>query len=279
MRGKIVVVTGATGGIGKEIARGLAKKGATVILGARNAERGEAARAELAKEGGDVSVMTLDVASQASIRSFAQELRKKRDRLDVLVNNAGAWFTDRRDSPDGVELTWATNVLGPYLLAEELRDLLAKGKPARIVNVVSAFASDYDAKDVELKTRKYDGFKAYGQSKQALRMVTWSQAKRFAELGITANAAAPGFVRTDLNQNAHGFMATMINISARLFGVTPAKGAETPIWVASAPELEKETAKFFDGMKEKESKFREADALAELDAICAKMTSKISQAA
>lgn len=95
----------------------------------------------------------------------------------------------------------------------------------------------------------------------------------------TANAAAPGFAKTDFNQNARGFMATMIGPSAKLFAVTPAKGAETPIWVASAPELAKETAKYFDGMKEKESKFRESDAIAELGAICAKMTKSVSRAA
>jgi NAD(P)-dependent dehydrogenase (short-subunit alcohol dehydrogenase family) len=272
MKGKTVIVTGGAGGIGKEIARGLAKKGAKVVLAVRNAERGEAARAELSKDG-DVSVMTLDAASQASIRKFAAGFKAKHDSLHVLVNNAGAWFTEAKQSPDGIELTWATNVLGPYLLTEELADILKKSAPARVVNIVSAFASDYDATDVEFKRRKYDGFKVYGASKQALRMITWFQAKSFDGTRVTANGAAPGFVKTDFNQNARGFMATMINLSSMLFAVSPAKGATTPIWVASAAELEKETAKFFDGMKEKDGKFRDEKALSELEKICRDMTS------
>jgi len=271
MKGKTVVVTGSTGGIGKEIARALARMGATVVLGARDRAKAEATKSELAAETKNehLHALVVDVSSLASIRSFAAEVKKTVGKVHVLVNNAGAWFTDRRTSPDGHELTFATNVLGPYALTSLLEDSFAP--KARVVNVVSAFASDYDESDLQYETRKFDGFKAYGQSKQALRMLTWGAAKRLAGKGVTVNAAAPGFVKTNFNQNAKGFMATMIGMSAWLFAVSPAKGAETPIWAAIAPELEGVTAKYFDGMKEKDGKFREEGPIATLEQACEKM--------
>ena len=273
-KGKIVIVTGSTGGIGKEIARGLARWGAQVVIAARNEDKARAVRDELAKDTGNdaISTLVVDVARQSSIRAFAAAFRERHDKLDVLVNNAGTWFSDRRESPDGIELTWATNVLGPYLLTEELAGVLTAASPSRVVNIVSSLASNYDASDVQFAKRSFDGMKVYAASKQALRMLTWWQAKRFAGSGVTANAVAPGFVRTDFNQNARGFVATMIGLSAKLFAVTPEKGARTPIWVASAPELAQASGKYYDGMKEKEGKFHDEAAVEELHAICARMT-------
>jgi len=266
LTGKIAIVTGATTGIGKQIALGLGRLGARVVIGARTPERGEAARAEIAAATkADVSVLGLDVASFASIHQFAEDFERRFERLDLLVNNAGAWFSDRRTSPDGHELTLATNVLGPHLLARLLRGRLGAGAPARIVNVVSAMAGNYDANDLEYERRAYDGFKAYGQSKQALRMLTWGLAARLDPARVTVNAAAPGFVKTEFNRNARGFTAGMIGAMAKLFAVTAEKGARTPLWVATAPELAGVTGKYFDGMKEKPSKFREPDAIADLE--------------
>jgi NAD(P)-dependent dehydrogenase (short-subunit alcohol dehydrogenase family) len=267
LAGKTAVVTGATGGIGKEIARGLAKLGATVIIGARNAERGEAARAEIARDAGheNVHVLAVDVAEARSMRAFAAELERRFPRLDILVNNAGVWLTDRRTTADGHELTLGTNVIGPHLLTSLLLPRLKASAPARVVNIVSAFAGNYDVTDLQFSRRKFDGFKAYGQSKQALRMLTWGLATRLAGTGVTANAASPGFVKTDFNQNAHGFTATMIGLSSKLFAVSPAKGADTPIWVAAAAEVEGVTGKYFEARKEKDGKFREPEAIAELE--------------
>jgi NAD(P)-dependent dehydrogenase (short-subunit alcohol dehydrogenase family) len=215
--------------------------------------------------------MELDVASVASIRAFAAAFRRSFDSLHILVNNAGAWFTDRRVSGDGHELTFATNVLGPYLLTELLTDVLVASQPARVVNVVSSIAGDYDPQDLDFVHRKFDGFKAYAQSKQALRMLTWGLAARLKGTGVTANAAAPGFVRTNFNQHAKGFVATMIGLSSRLFAVTPEKGADTPLWVATAPELANVTGEYFDGRKQKDGKFREPAALVDLETRCAAM--------
>jgi len=270
LAGKVALVTGATGGIGRETARALSRMGATVVIGARSLERGEAARAEIAADGakGEVSVMPLDIADLNSVRAFAAAFGKRFPQLHVLVNNAGAWFTTRTESPDGVELTFATNVLGPHLLTELLLDRLHAAGQARVVSVVSDIAGHYDSTDLQFTRRKYDGYQAYAQSKQALRMLTWGLAEREAGTGVTANAAAPGFVRTGLNRHAHGVRAAMIRASVRLFGVSPDKGAETPLWVAAAPELEGTTGKFFSGRQEKDGKFHEPGPIADLDRQC-----------
>jgi retinol dehydrogenase-12 len=276
LSGKIVLVTGATGGIGKEIGRGLARMGATLVIGARDPGRGEAARAEIAGSTGNahVSVMKLDVSDLASIRAFAEEFGSRYDRLDVLVNNAGAWFTDRRESVDGYELTFATNVLGPRLLTTLLLDRLRAAPSARVVNIVSGLASDYDADDLHFSRRKWNGFKAYAQSKQALRMLTWGLAKRLEGTRVTANAVAPGFVKTDFNRSARGLMATMIGVSARLFGVSPVEGADTPVWAAAEPALEGVSGRLFEGRKEKEGKFHDVRAIAELEKRCEEMVAR-----
>lgn len=276
LKGRVALVTGGHSGIGKEIVKGLAKLGAEVIIGARSVARAQPARDELAAETGNpaISIEPLDVSSMESIRAFAKKMKSGGRKLNIVINNAGAWFTDRRDSPEGIELTLATNVLGPYLLNEELTDLLRANAPARILNVVSTFASDFDVTDLEFRKRKYDGFKAYNQSKQALRMLSWGLAARLQGSGITVNAVEPGFVRSALNRNAHGFVPTMINLSARLFAQSPAKGADTAIWAASAPELEKTTNKFFGGRKERECKFRDPAAIAALEKACAERAAK-----
>ncbi|HEY7223456.1 MAG TPA: SDR family NAD(P)-dependent oxidoreductase [Micromonosporaceae bacterium] len=270
MSGKVVVVTGATGGIGKEVARGLVGLGAHVVIGARDPQRGEATRQELGAAGsGGVAVLPLDVADQSSVRAFAAAFIDQHRQLDVLVNNAGAWFSDRRESPDGYELTFATNVLGPHLLTELLLDALLRAAPgARVVNIVSAIVGNYDATDLQYQRRAYDGYKAYAQSKQALSMLTWGLAARLTGQGVTANTAAPGFVRTGFNRNAHGPRAAMIGLMSRLFAVSPEKGADTPLWAASAAELDGVTGQAFTARKARPPKFTEPGPIAELERFC-----------
>ena len=266
MTQSVALVTGATGGIGKEIARGLVGAGTHVIVGARTPSRGEATAEELsAGAPGKVTVMPLDVAEQSSIRAFAADLAARFDRLDILVNNAGAWFTDRRESAEGLELTLATNVIGPHLLTELLLEPLRAAPHGRVVNIVTSFAGGLDLDDLQFVRRPYDGFAAYGQSKRALTMLTWGLASRLAGDTVTANTASPGFVRTDFNRNARGFRAAMINLSARMMAVSPAKGADTPLWVATAPELEGVSGKHFEGRKEKEARYRDPDLIADLE--------------
>jgi NAD(P)-dependent dehydrogenase (short-subunit alcohol dehydrogenase family) len=267
LKGKIAVVTGATGGIGKEIARGLSRLGAEVVIGARDPGRGDAARREIVAHTGNdaAAVLQVDVSSVDSVRRFAAALRAKHPKVNILVNNAGVWFTDRKESVEGREMTFATNVLGPYVLTNSLLDALRAGAPARVVNVVSSFSSNYDVSDLEFRTRKWDGFKAYGQSKQALRILTGLMARKLAGTGVTVNDASPGFVKTNFNRNAHGFVPMMINLSARLMAVSPAEGADTPLWVASAPELEGVTGKYFEKRKEGDPKFRDPVVASELE--------------
>lgn len=265
LSGKLALVTGATGGIGKEIARGLARLGAHVVITARDAARGEQAQRDITQglPKAKVDVAALDVSSVQSIRNFASTFKAAHPKLDILVNNAGAWFSDRRTSVDGYELTFATNVLGPYVVVKELESVLGEG--ARVLNVVSSFASNYDANDLMFDKRKFDGFKAYNASKQALRMLTWAQAQKLHGQGITVNAVAPGFVKTEFNRNASGFMASMINMSAKLFASSPAEGADTPLWAAASPELKGLTGKYFDKRKEQDGKFREPAPISDLE--------------
>src|SRR5215472_14734894 len=181
LTGRTAIVTGATGGIGLEIASGLAGRGATVVIGARTAERGGAAAAAIAPAGGvRPSVLAVDVADQTSVRAFATAFADKYGALDILVNNAGAWFSERRQSPDGLELTLATNVIGPHLLTELLLDRLKAAGAARLVNIVSSIQGSYDVSDLQFTRRPYDGFKAYGQSKRALSLLTVGLASRLA---------------------------------------------------------------------------------------------------
>jgi NAD(P)-dependent dehydrogenase (short-subunit alcohol dehydrogenase family) len=282
MNGKIALVTGATSGIGKEIARGLAKAGATVILGVRDQARGDATRNELARETGNSNIVTMivDVSAQASLRSFAKTLTERHGHLSVLVNNAGAWFGERRESRDGREMTLATNVLGPHLLSALLLDALKAGAPARIINIVSSFAGDYDVSDLDFKRRAFDGVKAYSQSKRALRLLTWGLANRLEGSGVTVNAVAPGFVRTDIyNQPAKGFMARMMAFSARYFAVSPAKGAATPLWAAGAPELERVSGKYIAAHKVKPPKAEELAEVQELERVCDRLVGLAGSAA
>ncbi|MDQ6898521.1 MAG: SDR family NAD(P)-dependent oxidoreductase [Candidatus Dormibacteraeota bacterium] len=265
----IAVVTGASSGIGKEVARQLVRLGAEVVAGVRDLDRGEAAKAEIAGGAeGRVHVLQVDVATPASVHAFVQSIQERFGSVQVLVNNAGAWFTDRRLNPDKVELTFATNVLGPHLLTGLLADPLRAEGGGRVVNVVSAIATKPDLTDLQFERRPYDGYQAYAQSKGALRMITWGSANRFQGTGVTVNAAAPGFVRTGFNRNARGLRTAFINLSARLFAVSPERGADTPLWVATAQHLEQATGRYFSGRREREGGLRDPDAVAELERRC-----------
>ncbi len=261
------VITGATDGIGREIARGLVREGITVVVGARNAARGEALRTELRRERQDaeIELLPLDVADLASVRTFAAAVAARHPTIQLLINNAGAWFNERRDTAEGHELTLATNLLGPYLLTHLLLPQLHAGKPSRIVNIVSDAAGNYDPEDLEWAVRPYQGFGAYGQAKQALRMVTWTLAHQLAGSGVVANAVSPGFVKSGFLGKVGGVLPRLIRLVASVAAVTPEKGAATPLWVALAPELSRVTGRFFKDMKEQNGRFRERAALEDLE--------------
>ena len=274
LTGKTAVVTGASSGIGKEIARGLARQGATLILACRNAGKAKGVLDELVQDSGNqnLSVMSLDVASLASVRAFAKDFLEAHPTLDILVNNAGGWSMERGSSSDGMELTWATNVVGPELLTRLLLPALKAAGKGRIVNLSSTVAGGLDMDDVEYKTRKFSGFSAYSRTKQANRMLTWALADELGPAGVTVNAMSPGLVKTDLNRAIHGPMKFFFSIMLPLMGKTPAQGADTALWLAGSPELAGVTGKFYENRKEIPCKFRnDKQALSRLRTLCAQM--------
>ncbi len=275
MAGKRVIVTGPTSGFGKEIAVQLAAFGAEIVLACRDLERGEQTAAEIARRTGakKCAVMRLDAADQRSLREFAREFRDRFPRLDVLVNNAGINSPRRQESADGIELTFATNVLGYFLLTRELLDLLRASAPARIVNVASTYAIAPDLSDLQFARRPYDGRKAYAQSKACDRLLTWALARRLEGGGVTANAMAPGLVvKTGLYRSTSpGAMLFLRGVSL-FMGRTIAEGADTAIWLASSPEVAGVSGGFFELRKEKHCEFRNTEVEEKLWSICEGLT-------
>lgn len=276
LTGRTCLVTGASAGIGKETARGLAGLGARVVMACRNLEKGDAVRHEIVASTGnpDVDLMQVDLASQGSIRSFVPALLAKHPRLEVLVNNAGIWAASRRESSDGIELTWATNVLGYYRLTELLLDALKATGSARVVNVASLLARDLDLTDVEFRRRRYSGVTAYAQSKQADRMLTWALARRLSGTTVTANAMHPGGVSTELFGKGGGLVAFAASIWAKLFARSATEGAETVVWLAAASELEGVSGRFWIDRQEARCRYRDEAEQERLWLLCGEMTQR-----
>ncbi len=271
MTGKRVLITGPTSGIGREIAIQLADLGADLILGCREIYKGAETAEEARKRTGSlkVVVMHVDTSSQRSIREFAAEIRHKYRRLDVLINNAGGnrGSLPKVMSPDGIELTFATNVLGYFLLTRELLGLLKKSAPARIVNVASSFASDLDLDDLQFERRPFESFKAYAQSKACDRMLTWALARRLEGSDVTVNSMAPGLiVDTQLYRNAPPELVNRL----RQYGAgrTIAQGADTAVWLASSADVEGVSGKFYSDRKVIRCEFRNKSAEEKLWGIC-----------
>jgi len=259
MQGKRVIVTGPTSGVGKEAALGLASLGAEVILACRDVKKGKQTASEIKHQTGSekLIVMYVDTSSQESIREFAREFRRKYRRLDLLINNAAVsrGALPKVDSVDGIELTFATNVVGYFLLTQELLDVLKGSAPARIVNVASDFAHSLDLDDLEFKSRPFESFKAYAQSKACDRMLTWAMARRMKGSGVTVNTMTPSLItETGLYRNADA--ETIQRLTQFSGGRTSAQGADTVVWMASAPELEKVSNKFYEDREEHDCEFR-----------------------
>ena len=247
LAGRVCVVTGANTGIGKEIARGLATKGSTVILACRDLAKGEAAAEDIRRttHSERVSVMKFDASSQASIRAFAQDFKREHALLHVLVNNAGIWTESKSLSVDGIEMTWATNVLGYFLLTECLRDILTVSGPSRIVSVASKKAGGLDLSDVQFARRKYNGVAAYEQSKQANRMWTWALARRLDPSRVTANALHPGVIHSEIASRNPGLFGFAAKTYFSVVGKSVHEGADTPVWLATSDAVEGRTGTFF----------------------------------
>lgn len=249
MSGRICMVTGATGGIGKVTAQALARQGATVIVVGRNRAKTVATVEQVTCQTGNPAVEYLlaDLAVQDEIRRLAEEFKARYDRLHVLVNNAGAFFVSRHESADGIEMTFALNHLGYFLLTNLLLDTITASAPARIINVSSMAHDGVQINFHDLQGKgKFNGWQAYGQSKLANVLFTYELARRLEGTGVTANALHPGFVATSFGANNAGFLGRGVKRVMNLVtGISPEEGAETSIYLAMSPEVEGVTAQYF----------------------------------
>ncbi|MDF2598729.1 MAG: family oxidoreductase [Methylobacterium brachiatum] len=265
MRNRVCLVTGATNGIGYETALGLARRGARVAIVGRDPEktRASAERIREAVPGAVVAPHVADLSAQAEIRRLAASLRATYPRLDVLVNNAGAIFDRRELTVDGIERTWALDHLGYVLLTLELLDTLkasaAAGAKPRIVNVASAahYRGHIDFSDIE-GARRYGAMRAYAQAKLGNVLFTYALARRVKADGITVNALHPGVVKTGFAKNTGGAFGAVWSLM-RPFLIRPDKGAATSLHVATAPELDGVTGRYFSHSRPKASSAESRD--------------------
>ncbi len=259
MQGKTVVVTGGNSGIGFETTAALAAMGARVLVTARNADKGRAAVAELAQRldgEGQLQLVVFDLADLSSVRRGAAEILELAPRLDVLVNNAGVVLSERAETVDRLEATFATNYLGPFLLTNLLLARIRESAPSRIVNVAStAHASARKGIPFDdLQSEKhYAGMRVYGRSKLANILFTLELARRLEGSRVTANSLHPGTVRTGYGADgdARGLLAFGIKISGPFF-LSPAKGARTSIYLASSPDVAGVSGEYFVKCRPKE---------------------------
>lgn len=244
---KTTVITGATSGIGRETAFALAKQDHAVWLLVRNVMKGERLKDEIVSATGnqDVHVIKCDLADLQSVREAADELKTKLDAVNVLINNAGGMFAERAQNKDGYEMTFVTNHLGHFLFTLCMIPLLEKGR-ARVINVSSEAYKwgDADFDDIQWQQHKYNASKAYGRSKLFNLYFTKALAEKYADKGITSFALHPGVVRTEFGASAKGFFKILMFI-ARPFMISPQKGAQTSIWLATEPGLEAKSSQYF----------------------------------
>lgn len=253
MSDKLCVVTGANAGIGKETALGLAKMGAHVVMICRSEERGTAAQRDIIQQSGNdkIDLLLADLSLQTEVRRVAAEFNAQYDRLDVLVNNAGAVFMSYQETTEGIEKTFALNHLGYFLLTDLLLEKLKSSAPARVVNVSSmAHTSGKINFGNPSLTGEYGTMKAYSQSKLANVLFTHTLAQRLAGTGVTANSLHPGFVASNFGKN-NGVLSKIMMKVLHLLAIPEKKGAETPLYLATSPEVEGVTGKYFDNRKAK----------------------------
>jgi len=247
MQGRTCLVTGANRGIGFAIAHGLAAQGAHVILVVRDEKAGNAAAEEIRRvtESDAVDVLVADLSSQASIRELAEQVLTRYRRLHVLVNNAGVITRRRSLTVDGIETQFAVNHLAYFLLTSLLLQRLRTSVPARIVVMASDahWTHELDFEDLQL-SRGWRPVRAYSQSKLANVLFAYELARRLSGTGVTVNCAHPGGVATKLLASAFP-LPTITTPLVYRFAASPAQGAETPLWLATAPELDEITGKYF----------------------------------
>lgn len=252
LEGKEIVVTGGTDGIGKVTARELAKMGASVTIVGRDATKAQQVIKELRVAAGHdrVGFVRADLSSQKGVKGAAETIKGRLKRLDVLVNNAGAVFTRRQFSDDGIEQTFALNHLGYFLLTNQLLDLLKASAPSRVVNVASAAHSGtmLDIDDLQ-GAKSYSGWRAYQRSKLANIYFSYELARRLQGSNVTVNCLHPGFVASRFGSNNGGVARALFGVAKALFAISETSGARTSVYLASSPDVDGVTGKYFDGRR------------------------------
>jgi retinol dehydrogenase-12 len=248
MEGKVCLVTGATAGIGQATALLLAKRGATVVGVGRNPAKNDYSCSFIKEVSGNQSVefMLADLSSQEDIHALASQFQSRFDRLDVLVNNAGATFAKRQESVDGIEMTFALNHLGYFLLTNLLANIMEASAPARVINVSSSLHKfgrlDFD--NIPFNNG-YSRSKAYQRSKLANIAFTYEYARRLSNQMITVNAMNPGLVATNVGESAGGSAERLKGLVDKIAGMTPEEGAQTIIYLATSSEVAGVSGKYF----------------------------------
>lgn len=247
MQGKVVVLTGGTSGIGLVAAEKLAAMGARMVLVARDKTRGEAALASLRKLGAGVkhTVHYGDLSRIREMKRVAGEISAAEPRIDVLINNAGALFSSRRVTEDGLEMTFALNHMSYFVVTHRLLQSLLNAGSARVINTASDAheGKKLDFNDLQAE-RKYQGFRVYGQSKLCNILFTRELARRLQGTGITANSLHPGFVNTRFGDESGGALSVGVRM-AKAFAITPEKGAMTIVFLASSDEVANTSGAYF----------------------------------
>jgi NAD(P)-dependent dehydrogenase (short-subunit alcohol dehydrogenase family) len=248
MQGKVCVITGATSGIGLVAAERLAAVGARLVLVGRDKARGEAAIARIKRRtpGAEIRMHYADLSRLVEMNRLASEIAAMEPRIDVLINNAGAMFAQRSVTEDGLERTFAVNHMAYFVLANRLKERLVAAAPARIVNTASDAhrGNTLDFDDLQ-SARRYRGLTAYGRSKLANILFTREFARRLSGTGVTVNCLHPGFVATRIADNNGGVFRLGVGIAKSLFALSPEKGAQTIVHLASSPEIAGITGGYF----------------------------------
>jgi NAD(P)-dependent dehydrogenase (short-subunit alcohol dehydrogenase family) len=244
---KVILITGGNAGIGKATAMGLAKTGATIIIGCRNREKGEAAVEEIKQASGNpnIELLQLDLASFKSVKAAAEEFKRRHNRLDVLINNAGVFLRNREVTEDGLEKTFQTNYLSHFLLTHLLLDELKAGAPARVINVASKHPNIKINFDDLQTTKGYSFMKAVGPTKLAMVIFAKEFAKRMEGSGVTAYSLHPGLAKSQLLDD----ISVLPRILFHLMSTSPEKCAETSIYLATQDGIEAENGGYFEKKK------------------------------
>lgn len=247
MRGKTVVITGATSGIGLVAAEELAKKGARLVLVGRDKARGEHVLAKLRElaPGINHSVHYADLSRLQEMKRVAAEIAAAEPRIDVFINNAGALFNSRQITEDGLELTFALNHMSYFVMAHGLRERLVSSAPARVINTASDAhkGNQLDFNDLQ-SSGSYRGMKVYGRSKLCNILFTRELARRWAGTHVTVNTLHPGFVSTRFGDQSGGLFSYVVR-AAKLFAISPEKGAETIVYLASSDAVTRVSGQYF----------------------------------